>query len=78
MSDLNLIPYSAASYVVTGDTVKHKADLQGTLVSVHSLTSALGGKYNGKLKVGPGWIFQKAKKDAILRHFKDLISEQVT
>ena len=47
-SDISIENYSERSIVVRGDTRKYKEDLK-----------KLGGKYNGRLKDGPGWIFPK-------------------
>jgi len=47
--------YSAKSIVVYGDTKVYKDKLK-----------ELGGKYNGNLSVGPGWIFSNKKKEEIM------------
>lgn len=47
--DLKIEEYSDHSVVVQGDTRKYKEDLK-----------KLGGKYNGRLKNGPGWVFSKS------------------
>jgi hypothetical protein len=46
--DISVESYTERSVVVRGDTRKYKEDLK-----------KLGGKYNGRLKNGPGWIFSK-------------------
>ena len=48
-SDITIEDYTARSIVVQGNTRKYKEDLK-----------KLGGKYNGKLSDGPGWIFPKS------------------
>ena len=53
-SSVNIKDYSAYSFVVFGDTKIHKDKLK-----------ELGGKYNGKLSVGPGWVFSLDKKDKV-------------
>lgn len=53
--DINISDYTARSVAVQGDTRKYKEDLK-----------KLGGKYNGQLKGGPGWIFPKtSEKDLV-------------
>lgn len=49
-NDLIIKEYTDRSVAVQGDTHKYKEDLK-----------KLGGKYNGNLKNGPGWIFPKSK-----------------
>jgi hypothetical protein len=46
--------YSEKSVVVRGDTRKYKEDLK-----------KLGGKYNGRLRGGPGWIFSSKESSII-------------
>ena len=46
--DISIEKYTERSVVVRGDTRKYKEDLK-----------ILGGKYNSRLKNGPGWIFSK-------------------
>lgn len=53
--DINIKDYSGLSVVVQGETRKYKEDLK-----------KLGGKYNGNLKNGPGWIFPKSSKKDII------------
>jgi len=53
--------YSAYSFVVFGDTKIHKDKLK-----------ELGGKYNGKLSVGPGWVFSLDKKDKVQEWYDGL------
>ena len=50
-TDLTIEDYTNRSVVVQGDTRKYKEDLK-----------KLGGKYNGRLKNGPGWIFPKTSE----------------
>lgn len=62
MADMQLAQYSEYSVVVTGETKSHKEKLK-----------ELGGKFNPKLKTGPGWIFAKSKQDEIVKAFGDKI-----
>ncbi len=66
-TDITIADYTDKSIVVQGDTRKYKEDLK-----------KLGGKYNGMLKNGPGWIFPKSNEGE-LRSFinggKRLVSE---
>jgi hypothetical protein len=66
-TDITIADYTDKSIVVQGDTRKYKEDLK-----------KLGGKYNGILKNGPGWIFPKSNVEE-LRSFinggKRLVSE---
>jgi hypothetical protein len=66
-TDITISDYTDKSIVVHGDTRKYKEDLK-----------KLGGKYNGILKNGPGWIFPKSNVEE-LRSFinggKRLVSE---
>ena len=45
-TDISIEKYSERCIVVRGETRKYKEDLK-----------KLGGKYNGRLRSGPGWIF---------------------
>lgn len=54
-TDLTIEDYTGKSVVVQGDTRKYKEDLK-----------KLGGKYNGRLKNGPGWIFPKTSESDLL------------
>ena len=58
--DLEIHAYSEHSVVVQGDTRKYKEDLK-----------KLGGKYNGRLKNGPGWIFPKSKEGDLQTFIKN-------
>ena len=49
--------YTEKSIVVIGE--KTKDNKEGLI--------KLGGKFNAKLKVGPGWIFPKTEKDRVLK-----------
>ena len=60
-STINIKDYSAYSFVVFGDTKIHKDKLK-----------ELGGKYNGKLSVGPGWVFSLDKKDKVQEWYDGL------
>lgn len=66
-TDLTLSDYTNLSIVVQGDTRKYKEDLK-----------KLGGKYNGRLKTGPGWIFPKSSEGEIktfINEGKRLVTE---
>jgi cell shape-determining protein MreC len=63
MSSISIKDYSAYSFVVFGDTKIHKDKLK-----------ELGGRYNGKLSVGPGWVFSLDKK-AIVQEWYDNLSK---
>lgn len=55
MTSITIQDYSDRSIVVFGtDTKKYKDKLK-----------EMGGKYNGNLSVGPGWIFSNKKKEEI-------------
>lgn len=67
-NDIIVSDYTERSIVVQGDTRKYKEDLK-----------KLGGKYNGKLKNGPGWIFPKTSKDEVdsfINNGKRLVSDE--
>ena len=51
---MNIEDYTEKSFVVFGETKFFKETLK-----------ELGGKYNGNLKVGPGWIFSKNNKEKV-------------
>lgn len=57
MSGLTVEDYSEKCIVVRGDTKPHKEQLKG-----------LGGKWNGRLKDGGGWIFSKKYEDKVLQY----------
>ena len=59
-TDLKIEEYTDRSVVVQGDTWKYKEDLK-----------KLGGKYNGRLKNGPGWIFSKSSEDDLRTFIKE-------
>lgn len=59
-TDLTVEDYTGRSVVVQGDTRKYKEDLK-----------KLGGKYNGRLKNGPGWIFPKTSETDLLSFIKE-------
>ena len=59
-TDLKIEEYTDRSVVVQGDTRKYKEDLK-----------KLGGKYNGRLKNGPGWIFSKSSEDDLRTFIKE-------
>jgi hypothetical protein len=58
--------YSSKSIVVYGETKIYKEKLK-----------ELGGKYNGNLSVGPGWVFSNKKKDEIIEWQKSLSSSSI-
>ena len=69
-TDIKVIEYSEKAIVVQGeDTRKFKESLK-----------SLGGKYNGRLRTGPGWIFPKNMKTRIEQEiesdFKNIKSYQ--
>ena len=69
-TDIKVIEYSEKAIVVQGeDTRKFKESLK-----------SLGGKYNGRLRTGPGWIFPKNMKTRIQQEiesdFKNIKSYQ--
>ena len=76
-TDLTVEEYTAKSVVVQGDTRKYKEDLK-----------KLGGKYNGRLKNGPGWIFPKSSESDIqafinkgkrlVTHAEEVAGEEMT
>lgn len=57
MTDLSCTDYSEKSVVVRGDTKEHKEELK-----------KLGGKWNGNLQGGGGWIFSKKCEDKVLAY----------
>lgn len=57
--NLSLVEYSAKSVAVIGDTKPHKDTLK-----------ELGGKWNSRLKCGPGWIYPKTKIEEITKKMK--------
>lgn len=62
-SSITIQDYSERSIVVFGtDTKKYKDKLK-----------EMGGKYNGNLSVGPGWVFSNKKKDDIQSWYDNLI-----
>jgi hypothetical protein len=67
-TNITVTDYSNNSVVVEGETIKYKEDLK-----------KLGGKYNAKLKNGPGWIFPKSSEKNIISFInggKRLVSEE--
>ena len=52
--NISITEYSEKSFVVRGDTEKHKEAL-----------IMLGGKWNPRLRDGSGWIFPNTKKDEV-------------
>lgn len=59
ITDLDITNYSDKSIAVYGNTRDHKDSLK-----------ALGGKYNSRLRDGPGWIFPKSLEND-LRNFME-------
>ena len=60
--------YTEKSIVVIGETKDNKDGL-----------IKLGGKFNAKLKVGPGWIFPKTEKERVLKFVNEgVITEKKT
>jgi hypothetical protein len=67
-NDLKIEDYTDRSVAVMGDTRKYKEDLK-----------KLGGKYNGNLKNGPGWVFPKTSENALknfIKGGKRLVTEE--
>jgi hypothetical protein len=67
-TNITVTDYTNTSVVVEGETIKYKEDLK-----------KLGGKYNAKLKNGPGWIFPKSSEKDIISFInggKRLVSEE--
>jgi hypothetical protein len=58
-TDLKIEEYTGFSVVVYGETRKYKEDLK-----------KLGGKYNGRLANGSGWIFPKTSQSEIEKFIK--------
>jgi hypothetical protein len=56
MTDLSVSDYSEKAIVVRGEDTKSYTQQLG----------ALGGKYNDRLRGGPGWIFSKKMEDKVL------------
>jgi len=54
ITNITISDYSEKSFVVRGDTEKHKEALK-----------ILGGKWNALLRDGSGWIFPSTKKDEV-------------
>lgn len=52
--DVRIVDYSEKAIAVYGDTRQIKDELK-----------ELGGRFNPRLKDGPGWIFPKGKRDAV-------------
>lgn len=65
MEILSITNYSEKSVVVTGNTKEYKDQLK-----------ALGGKYNGNLKIGPGYIFSKNNTEKVkeIKEFIDSVN----
>ncbi len=61
--------YTEKSIVVIGE--KTKDNKEGLI--------KLGGKFNAKLKVGPGWIFPKTEKERVLKFVNEgVVTEKKT
>ena len=59
VKDIFMEKYSEKSFVLRGDTRTYKEDIK-----------KLGGKYNSRLKGGPGWIFPLVK-EAVVKDYID-------
>lgn len=59
-NDIKIEEYTDRSIVVNGETRKYKEDLK-----------KLGGKYNGNLKNGPGWVFPKSAENSVKTFIKE-------
>lgn len=56
-STTTIVDYSEKAFVVVGDTKTIKDDLK-----------KLGGRFNGKLSCGAGWVFPKTKMDDVQKY----------
>ena len=65
--ELTIEDYSDKSFVVRGDTKPFKDSLK-----------AFGGRYNGNLKGGQGWIFSKTKEDVVAEFVEKVNSGEGT
>lgn len=54
--EVNIVDYSEKAFAVIGDTKSIKDKLK-----------ELGGKFNGRLSCGPGWIFSKKRLEAVTK-----------
>ena len=54
ITDITIEDYSDKAIVVRGNTIPYKEKI-----------AKLGGKWNAKLRDGPGWIFPKTKRSSI-------------
>lgn len=54
IKDISVEDYSERAFVVRGETKEHKDTL-----------TSLGGKWNSRLRDGPGWIFSKRCRDNV-------------
>ena len=59
--DIKVIKYTEKSIAIIGETAKFK-----------ELLKKIGGRYNSRLKCGPGWIFSAKKIDEIKKTFTEL------
>ena len=59
--DIKVIKYTDKSIAVIGETANYK-----------ELLKKIGGRYNSRLKCGPGWIFSTKKSDEIKQSFTQL------
>ena len=59
--DIKVIKYTDKSIAVIGETASYK-----------ELLKKIGGRYNSRLKCGPGWIFSAKKSDDIKQSFTEL------
>ncbi len=60
LTDIRIVDYTEKSIAVYGDTKKYKEELK-----------RIGGKYNPKLKEGPGWIFPKTLKENVFKFINE-------
>ena len=56
--NVRIVDYSEKAVAVYGDTKKFKGDL-----------TQMGGKWNSRLREGPGWIFKASKKQELQKYF---------
>lgn len=59
ITEINIVEYSESSFAVQGNTFGYKNDLR-----------TLGGKYNAKLRGGPGWIFSFASEKKVREYIE--------
>lgn len=66
-SQITMENYSERSFVVRGETTPYKESM-----------SMLGGKWNSRLRDGPGWIFSMSKKESVEKWLNTTNEEKLT